>query len=69
MELNVAPKRKRGQRGPGKKPKMIHVTIRIPQETFEYYKHFAQPTVTMRVVLTDYAKRKQHLFNAVDTPE
>jgi hypothetical protein len=31
-------KRKRGQRGLGKEPAMVKISLRIPVETFEFYK-------------------------------
>ena len=31
-------KRKRGQRGLGKEPAMVKISLRIPAETFEFYK-------------------------------
>ena len=30
-------KRKRGQRGLGKEPAMVHVSLRIPVETFQFF--------------------------------
>jgi hypothetical protein len=49
-------KRKRGQRGVGKRPAMGgHVTIRLPTEALDFYKGFPNFTAKMREVLTDYA--------------
>jgi hypothetical protein len=49
-------KRKRGQRGAGKRPAMGHATIRLPNEALDYYKTHPNYTAKMREVLTDYAK-------------
>lgn len=48
-------KRKRGQRGPGKKPAMVHISLRIPAETLAFYKR-GEASNTMREVLVEYAK-------------
>ena len=49
-------KRKRGQRGLGKRPAMGgHVTIRLPTEALDFYKGFPNFTAKIREVLTDYA--------------
>ena len=69
MDINATHETKRRGRGPGKKPKMAHVSMRISQETFDYYKHFANPTVTMRDVLSEHAKRHAHKFIEVDGSE
>lgn len=50
------PKRKRGQRGLGKRPAMGHVTIRLPTEALDFYKGFPNFTAKIREVLVDYAK-------------
>lgn len=50
-------KRKRGQRGPGKKPAMVHVSLRIPAETLEFYKRGNEASNAMREVLVEYAKK------------
>ncbi len=48
-------KRKRGQRGLGKRPAMGgHVTIRLPTEALDFYKGFPNFTAKIREVLTDY---------------
>jgi hypothetical protein len=49
-------KRKRGQRGLGKRPAMGgHVSIRLPIEALDFYKGFPNFTAKIREVLTDYA--------------
>jgi len=46
MEMEQISKRKRGQRGLGKEPAMVHVSLRIPTETFEFFKEVALPCYT-----------------------
>lgn len=53
-------KRKRGQRGPGKKPAMEHVTIRVPVKTMEFYRSFPSFSAEMREVLIAYAAAHKH---------
>jgi hypothetical protein len=49
-------KRKRGQRGVGKRPALGgHVTIRLSSEAMDFYRSFPSFTAKMREVLTDYA--------------
>jgi|688.fasta_scaffold24560_18 hypothetical protein len=49
-------KRKRGQRGLGKRPALGgHVTIRLSSEAMDFYRSFPSFTAKMREVLTDYA--------------
>lgn len=45
------PNRKRGQRGPGKRPKMALLTVRVPQDVAEYYRSKPKYTVHLREVL------------------
>lgn len=47
--MTEQPKRYRGQRGPNKlaKPRMAHVTMRVPQEVVDYY----GSTIKMREAL------------------
>jgi hypothetical protein len=47
-------KRKRGQRGLGKKPAMVLVSLRIPAETFEFFKG-GRPA--MRQALEEFMKK------------
>lgn len=56
MDQNLNIKRKRGQRGPGKKPALAHVTLRIPAETLAFYKRSERPTNAMRDALVEFAK-------------
>lgn len=49
-------KRKRGQRGPGKREALTHVSIRIPINTKNFYNRFSRPTYAMRRVLEEFAK-------------
>lgn len=49
-------KRKRGQRGPGKRPAMAHTNLRISQDVLDFYKTFENYSAKMREVLTDYAE-------------
>lgn len=49
---------KRRGRGPGKKPAMAHVTLRLPHETLEFFNALAVPaTRAMRRVLEEFAKK------------
>lgn len=52
------PKRKRGQRGPGKVKKdcMPTVTIRVTQDVLDFFKQYEEPTVAMRKVLATWAE-------------
>jgi hypothetical protein len=43
-------------RGPGKKPAMVHVSLRIPAETLDFYKRSGQATNAMREALIEFAK-------------
>ncbi len=49
-------KRKRGQRGPGKRPAMAHANLRIPQDVLDFYKTFENYSAKMRDVLAEYAE-------------
>lgn len=56
---DVTLKRKRGQRGPGKRPSraMLMVSVRLPADVVDYYKkNYENPTVAMRSVLSANAK-------------
>ena len=50
-------KRKRGQRGAGKEPAMVHVSLRIPVETFQFYKQVGAGRPAMRQALEEYVKK------------
>jgi uncharacterized protein (DUF4415 family) len=54
-EQNI--KRKRGVRGPGKKPALVHVTIRIPADTLAFYKRSGWASNAMREALVEFAKK------------
>lgn len=56
MDQNLNIKRKRGQRGPGKKPALVHVTLRIPAETLAFYKRSGWVSNAMREALVEFAK-------------
>jgi hypothetical protein len=49
-------KRKRGQRGLGKKPAMALVSLRIPAETFEFFK-IVGGRPAMRQALLEFMKK------------
>jgi hypothetical protein len=50
-------KRKRGQRGLGKEPAMVHVSLRIPAETFEFFKGSGGGRPAMRLALEEFMKK------------
>lgn len=54
--MTEEPKRYRGQRGPGKKERMAHLTIRLPQEVVDY---FGGSTVKMREALVHHVTRSR----------
>lgn len=51
---------KRQGRGKGKKPALVHVNLRLPQEILEQYKGFPNYTGKMREVLINFIKERQH---------
>lgn len=55
-------KRKRGQRGKGKKPAMGYTSLRVSEETLEFYRTFPSYTAKMREVLTAYADGKMQII-------
>jgi uncharacterized protein (DUF4415 family) len=57
MSQNDIAKRKRGQRGLGKEPAMVHVTLRIPAETLEFYKRSGWASNAMREALKEFAEK------------
>ena len=57
MSQNDIAKRKRGQRGLGKEPAMVHVTLRIPAETFEFFKGLGGGRSAMREALKEFAEK------------
>lgn len=50
-------KRKRGQRGLGKEPAMVKISLRIPAETFEFYRCRGWASRAMRKVLVEGTKK------------
>ena len=50
-------KRKRGERGLGKEPAMVHVSLRIPAETLEFYKRSGLASNAMREALKEFAEK------------
>lgn len=52
--MSEEPKKRRG-RGKGKKPALVHVTLRLTPTTLEHFNtFFSNPTRKMRTVLEDY---------------
>jgi hypothetical protein len=49
-------KRKRGQRGLGKEPAMVHVSLRVPEDTMQFYKGRGA-SMYMRQALEEFAKK------------
>lgn len=49
-------KRKRGQRGAGKEPAMVHVSLRVPADTLEFYRGRGASNF-MRQALEEFAKK------------
>lgn len=56
MDIEQTIKRKRGQRGLGKEPAMVHVSLRIPVDTLEFYKGRGASNF-MRQALEEFAKK------------
>ncbi len=50
---------KRGGRGKGIKPALVHINLRLPAWVVEFYKEQPNYTGAMREVLTIYAQEKQ----------
>ena len=48
---------KRRGRGPGKDPAMVHISLRIPVETFEFFKRPGQGRSAIRRTLIEYAEK------------
>jgi hypothetical protein len=49
-------KRKRGQRGLGKEPAMVKISLRVPADTLEFYKGRGASNA-MRQALEEFAKK------------
>lgn len=47
----------RKRRGPGKKPAMVHISLRIPVETFEFFNRPDQGRLAMRQALKEFAEK------------
>ena len=43
-------------RGPGKKPAMVHVSLRVPEETMQFYRG-PRASEIMRQALKEYAEK------------
>lgn len=56
MDIEQTIKRKRGQRGLGKEPAMVHVSLRVPADTLEFYKGRGASNF-MRQALEEFAKK------------
>lgn len=52
------PKRKRGQRGAGKRPRMVLMTVRLPPDVADYYRSLPKYTKQLRDVLITHARNK-----------
>jgi hypothetical protein len=37
---------------------LVHITMRIPVETLEYFQHFENPRTAMREVLDEYVEAR-----------
>lgn len=51
-ELKPPPKRK--GRGPGKKPAMVYISLRVPRHVAEYFESLPNKSEAVREVLTAY---------------
>lgn len=56
MDQNINIKRKRGQRGLGKEPAMVHITLRVPEETMKFYRGRGASNA-MREALKEFAEK------------
>lgn len=54
--------KKRG-RGKGTKPAMVLSSIRIPQDTFDYFRQFPNMQLAMREALTQYKQQREGMKN------
>ena len=54
------------RRGKSKKGALVHMSIRIPAPVWEYFKQFNSPTVEIRRVLEEYAKKELDKVNNYD---
>ena len=56
MDMEQIIKRKRGQRGLGKEPAMVKISLRVPADTLEFYKGRGASSA-MREALVEFAKK------------
>jgi uncharacterized protein (DUF4415 family) len=57
MDKEQIIKRKRGQRGLGKEPAMVHVSLRISIETLEFFKRSGWGRPAMRQALLEFMEK------------
>ena len=50
----LKPEKQRRGRGPGKKPTLVNVSLRLPKEVLEYFESFPNKQAKIREVLTNY---------------
>ena len=48
----LKPEQKRRGRGPGKKPALVNVSLRLPKEVVDYFETFPNKQAKIREVLT-----------------
>jgi hypothetical protein len=48
---------KRGGRGKGIKPALVHINLRVPESVLEFYKRYPSYTGKMREVLIAYKEK------------
>ena len=52
-------------RGPGKKPSMRHVNLRMAAEVFDFYAQFGNASKAMRMALEDFMRTQLAFREAV----
>ena len=52
----LKPEQKRRGRGPGKKPALVNVSLRLPKEVVDYFETFPNKQAKIREVLTNYVE-------------
>lgn len=50
----LKPEKQRRGRGPGKKPTLVNVSLRLPKEVLEFFEQFPNKQAKIREVLTNY---------------
>lgn len=60
---------KKRWRGPGKKPSMIHVNLRIPQYVYDFYFKYDNVSDVMRKVLAEFVDMQAAYKQAVEEGE